>query len=120
MRYTYLPIKSLFSLNKLHLVIILCHRTFKLPRGVLNNRKEKNHRGLLNQGISEAIGYCYVDLKLFLHKVGLLMHEMPITHGEGSLPGPTINFEIDFHRIGFETTLQGNNLSFKSLNDFVH
>ena len=57
---------------------------------------------MLNQEVSEVILYYYVDLKLFLQKAGLVLHELPITHGKGSLPGPTRNVEIDFYGIDFE------------------
>ena len=69
------------SLNKLHSVIILY--------------RKKIHQGL-NQEISEAIRYYYVDLKLFLQKVGYVLYELPIAHGKGPNPGPTTNVEIDF------------------------
>ena len=37
-----------------------------------------------------------------LQKAGLVLQELPITHGKGSLPGPTRNVEIDFYGIDFE------------------
>ena len=111
---------NLFSLNKLHSVIILCRTTFTLSRGVLktlNNPKEKYH-----WWISETIRYYYVDLKLFLQKFGLALHELPITYGKGPHPGPIINAEINFHGFNFEITLSSKvrPRHLKSLNKFVH
>ena len=46
-----------------------------------------------------------VPLKLFLQNVGFVFHKLPITHGKGPHPGPTINIEFDFNGIDFEITL---------------
>ena len=102
---TDLSIKFLFFLNKLHSVVQLfnCIQLF-FAVGYSNNPKEKDQKGL-NQDILEAIRYYYVDLRFFLQKVGLVLHELPITHGKEPHSGPITNVEIDFLGIYFEMTL---------------